>query len=79
MKRVKQIRALCFALSLAVARLVLMPTGALAHGGSRQTDSWQFGLGIYGWFPNLYFGLDSDSAIRDINFNEPAVGVTFRW
>ena len=38
MLRVKQIAALCFALSLAVAWLVLMPTGALAQGSSSQTD-----------------------------------------
>jgi len=79
MQRVKQIAALCFVLSLAVAWLVLMPTGALAQGSSSQTDTWQFGLGIYGWFPDLYYDMDSDSAIQDVSFNGPAVGVTFRW
>ena len=43
-----------FALPLLVLLMSLLAsTGALAQQNSSETDSWQFGLSIYGWFPDI--------------------------
>ena len=42
------------ALTLAVLMIALLAsTGAFAQEPSSETNSWQFGLGIYGWFPDI--------------------------
>ena len=32
---------------------LLASTGAFAQESASETDPWQFGLSIYGWFPNI--------------------------
>ncbi len=32
---------------------LLLPTGALAQQIASETESWQFGVSIYGWFPDI--------------------------
>jgi hypothetical protein len=41
-------------LPLAVLMMALLAsTGALAQQRASETESWQFGVSIYGWFPNI--------------------------
>ena len=43
-----------FSLPLAVLMMaLLLPTGALAQQPASETESWQFGVSIYGWFPDI--------------------------
>jgi hypothetical protein len=43
-----------FSLPLVILLMALLaPTGALAQQPASETESWQFGLSIYGWFPDL--------------------------
>jgi hypothetical protein len=43
-----------FSLPLVVLLMALLAsTGALAQQSSSKTDSWQFGVSIYGWFPDV--------------------------
>ena len=43
-----------FLLSLAVLMMALLAsTNALAQQPAGETDSWQFGVSIYGWFPDI--------------------------
>jgi len=43
-----------FPLPLAVVIMTfLLSTGALAQQTASETDSWQFGVSIYGWFPDI--------------------------
>ena len=43
-----------FSLPLAVLMMaLLLPTGALAQQAASETESWQFGVSIYGWFPDI--------------------------
>jgi len=43
-----------FSLPLAVLMIALLAsTGALAEEPGSERDSWQFGLSIYGWFPDI--------------------------
>jgi len=43
-----------FSLPLVVLLMALLAsTGALAQEPSSETDSWQFGVSIYGWFPDI--------------------------
>jgi hypothetical protein len=60
---------------------VLSSTGALAQQMAKETDSWQFGLSIYGWFPDIAgetsftqpgggsdFEIDIDSILDNLKF-----------
>lgn len=43
-----------FSLPLAVLMMaLLLSTGALAQQPASETESWQFGVSIYGWFPDI--------------------------
>jgi len=43
-----------FSLPLAVLMMAfLLSTGALAQQPASETESWQFGVSIYGWFPDI--------------------------
>jgi len=43
-----------FSLPLVVLLMALLAsTGALAQQPASETDSWQFGVSIYGWFPDV--------------------------
>jgi hypothetical protein len=43
-----------FSLPLAVSIIILIATtGALAQQQASETSSWQFGVSIYGWFPDI--------------------------
>ena len=43
-----------FSLPLAVLMMaLLLSTGALAQQPESETESWQFGVSIYGWFPDI--------------------------
>jgi len=43
-----------FSLSLAVIMMtLLLSTGASAQQTASETDPWQFGVSIYGWFPDI--------------------------
>jgi len=71
-----------FSLSLAVLVMALLAsTGALAQQPERESEAWQFGLSIYGWFPNIAgqtsftppggsseFGIDIDDILDSLEF-----------
>ena len=71
-----------FSLSLAVLVMALLAsTGALAQQPERESEAWQFGLSIYGWFPNIAgqtsftppggsseFGIDIDHILDSLEF-----------
>lgn len=43
-----------FSLPLAVLMVtLLLPTGAIAQQPASETEPWQFGVSIYGWFPDI--------------------------
>jgi len=43
-----------FSLPLAVLMMaLLLPTGAIAQQPASETEPWQFGVSIYGWFPDI--------------------------
>ncbi|MBC2709817.1 MAG: hypothetical protein HGJ94_02015 [Desulfosarcina sp.] len=43
-----------FVLSFVVLMMIILAsTGALAQQAASETGSWQFGVGIYGWFPDI--------------------------
>jgi len=43
-----------FSLSLAILMMtLLLSTGALAQQTASENDYWQFGVSIYGWFPDI--------------------------
>jgi len=69
-------------LPLAVLIMTLLAsTGALAQQSGSQTESWQFGVSIYGWFPeitgqtaftqdgsNSEFEIDADDILDNLKF-----------
>lgn len=71
-----------FSLALAVLMMALLAsTGALAQQPESESKSWQFGLSIYGWFPNVAgqtsftppggsseFGIDIDDILDNLEF-----------
>ena len=38
---------------VALMMALLLSTGALAQQPASETESWQFGVSIYGWLPDL--------------------------
>ena len=59
-----------FSLPLIVLLMALLSsTGALAQQPASETESWQFGVSIYGWFPDI----DGETA-----FTQPGGGSDFK-
>ena len=71
-----------FSLSLAVLMMALLAsTGAFAQQPAGETESWQFGVSIYGWFPDITgqtsftqpggsseFGIDIKNILDNLEF-----------
>jgi hypothetical protein len=71
-----------FSLPLVVLMMALLAsTGALAQQPASDTESWQFGVSIYGWFPDIAgetsftqpggsseFGIDIENILDNLEF-----------